>query len=74
MTSQIAGMTSLSIFSDNFFVFLVNLSYWSQFQINIITGSGFMNILFYKELTISLENENIHSWDIFAQYLETGAS
>ena len=31
-----------------------------------------MNILFYKELTINLENENIHAWDIFAQYLETG--
>ena len=31
-----------------FFVSLVKFSYWSNFRVNIITGSGIMTIFFYK--------------------------
>ena len=45
-----------------FFVFLVNLSYWSKFYVNIITCSGIMTIFFIKELTRNPEIRNTHIW------------
>ena len=48
-------------FFGNFFVFLVKFSYWSKFQVNIITGSGIMTILFYKGLTRNPEIGNTPS-------------
>ena len=59
----------------NFFRFLtifINFSYWSKFDVNIITGSGVMTISIYKGLT---RNPEIGSTSFeFAQYLETRAS
>ena len=40
------------------FVSLVKVSYWSKFQINIITGSGDVAISFYKRLTRNLKIGN----------------
>ena len=40
------------------FVSFVTFSYWSKFQVNIISGSGVMTISFYKELTRNLEIRN----------------
>ena len=37
-------------------------SYWSKFHVNIITGSGFMTIFFYKGLTRNLKIGNIPTW------------
>ena len=60
MTSQFSEM--MSSFADAVywlcFVFLVNLSYWPNFHVNIITGSGVVTIFFYKGLTRNLENGN----------------
>ena len=60
MTSQFSEM--MSSFTDAVywlcFVFLVNLSYWPNFHVNIITGSGVVTIFFYKGLTRNLENGN----------------
>ena len=44
------------------FVFLVNFSYLSKFNGNIITGSGVMTIFFYKRLTRNLEIANTCVW------------
>ena len=52
------------------FVSLVKFSYWSNFHVNIITGSGVMTIFFYKGLARNPEIPPLGS----AQYLETGAS
>ena len=51
-------MTSLSIF----FVSLVKFSYWSKFQVNIITGPEIMTICFYKGLTRNQEIRNTLVW------------
>ena len=40
------------------FVSLVKFSYWSKFDVNIITGSRIMTIFFYKELTSNPEIGN----------------
>ena len=40
------------------FVSLVKFSYWSKFDVNIITGSGIMTIFIYKELTSNPEIGN----------------
>ena len=58
MTSQFSDMTSTS----NFFVSLVNFSYWSKFHVNIITGSGIMIIFYYKGMTRNPEIGNIPVW------------
>ena len=58
VTSQFTNMTSSSNFFDVFFVFLVKLSYWSKFHVNMITGSGVMTIFFYKRLTRNPEIGN----------------
>ena len=58
MTSQFSDMTSTS----NFFVSLVNFSYWSKFHVNIITGSGIMTIFFHKGLTRNPEIRNTSVW------------
>ena len=44
------------------FAFLVSFSYWSDFYVNIITGSGIMTIFFYKGLIRNPEIENIPAW------------
>ena len=44
------------------FISLVNLSYWSKFHVNIITGSGVMTIFFSKRLTRNPEIRNITVW------------
>ena len=58
MTSQFSDMTSTS----NFFVSLVNFSYWSKFHVNIIAGSGIMTIFFYKGLTRNPKIGNTSVW------------
>ena len=40
------------------FVSLFNLSYWSKFHVNIITGSGIITIFFYKGRTRNPETGN----------------
>ena len=40
------------------FVSLVKFSYWSEFHVNIITGSEIMTIFFYKRLTRNPEIGN----------------
>ena len=50
MKSQFSEMTS----SSNFFdvaLFKRKFSYWSNFHVNIITGSGVMTVIFYKGLS-----------------------
>ena len=44
------------------FVFLVKLSYWSRFHVNIITGSGVMAVFFYRGLTRNPETEYKPVW------------
>ena len=44
------------------FVSLFNLSYWSKFHVNIITGSGIITILFYKGRTRNPETGNTPVW------------
>ena len=46
----------------NFFVSLVNLSYWSKFHVIIITASGVMLIFFNKGLARNPEIENTLVW------------
>ena len=58
MTSQFAGMTLLSFFFWRCLVSLFELSYWSKFHINIITGSGFLTIFFYKRFARNPEIAN----------------
>ena len=57
MTPQISDMTSSSFFWYCF-VSLVKVSYWSNFYVSIITGSGVMTISFYKGLTRNSEIGN----------------
>ena len=47
-------MASLSNIFWRCFVSFVKFSYWSKFQVNIITGSGVITIFFYKGLTRNL--------------------
>ena len=47
----------ISFFQDCF-ISLVKFSYWSKFNVNIITGSGVRTILFCKRLTRNLEIKN----------------
>ena len=56
MTSNFFDMTSTPTFFD---VSLVKFSYWSNFHVNIITGSG---IFFYKGLTRNPEIGNTPVW------------
>ena len=52
------------------FVWGVKFSYWSKFQVNIITGSGVMTIFYYKGLTRNLEIRYNPVWvlpDIWGQ-------
>ena len=44
------------------FVSLVKFSYWSNFHVKIITGSGIMTIFFYKRLTRNPEIGNTSVW------------
>ena len=44
------------------FVSLVKFSYWSNFHVSTITGSGIMTIFFYKGLTRNLEIGNTPVW------------
>ena len=44
------------------FVSFVKFSYWSNFHVNIITGSGIMTISFYKGLTRNPEIRNTPIW------------
>ena len=62
MTSQLADMTSSTSFICRCFVFLVKISYWSKFHVNVITGSGVMTIFFYKGLTRNPEIGYIPVW------------
>ena len=62
MTSQFSDMTSSSNFFWSCFVSLVNFSYWSRFHVNVITGSGVMEISFYKELTRNPKIGNSSVW------------
>ena len=66
ITSQSSEMTSSSIFFT-LQCFLVKLSYWSKFRVNILTGSGVTTIFVYKGF------RKYHCLS-FTQYLETGAS
>ena len=66
---QFANMTS----SPTFLccrVSLVKFSYWSTFHVNIMTSSGIITILIYKELTRNPEIGNTLSE--FVEYLEIG--
>ena len=51
---QWPNMASLSNIFWRCFVSFVKFSYWSKFQVNIITGSGVITIFFYKGLTRNL--------------------
>ena len=53
--------TSSSIFLKLLSISLVKFSYWSKFLANIITGSGVMAILIYKELKSQIIG-NIPIW------------
>ena len=44
------------------FTSLMKFSYWSKFHVNIITGSGFMIVFFYKGLTRNPEIRNTLLW------------
>ena len=44
------------------FVSLVKFSYWTKFDVNIITGSGVMTIFFYRGFTRNLEIWNTPIW------------
>ena len=61
MTSQLSDITSSSIFWRPF-VPLIKFSYWFNFHVNIITGSGVMIIFFYKGLTRKPEIGNTRVW------------
>ena len=63
MTSQPSDMKLSSIFLRFsifffFFFFFVKFTYWSNFHVNIITGSGVMTIFFHKGLTSNLDVRN----------------
>ena len=58
MTSQFSYITS----SSYCFLSLVKFSNWSEFHVNIITGSGVMTISFYKGLTRNPEIGNTPVW------------
>ena len=55
-------------------VFLVKLSYWSKFQINIISGSGVTTASFYKGLIRNPEIRNtpVKFWPIFGDWSKLG--
>ena len=44
------------------FISLVKFNYWSNFHVNIITGSGVITIFFYKGLTRNPEIGNTPVW------------
>ena len=54
------------------FVSFVEFSYWSKFNVNIITGSGVMTIPVYKWLTRNLEFRNTPVW-VFPNSWRLGA-
>ena len=54
-------MTSPSV-SLALFCFSCQISYWSKFHVNIITGSRIMTIFFYKGLTRNPEIGNTHEF------------
>ena len=57
------------------FSFSCQVSYWSKFHVNIITGSGITTIFFYKGSEIEQKSGNRKYPRLsFAQDLETGAS
>ena len=58
MTSQLSYITS----SSYCFLSLFKFSNWSEFHVNIITGSGVMTISFYKGLTRNPEIGNPPVW------------
>ena len=67
MMSQFFEMVSSWFFVFLFFLTLfcsslVKFIYWSKFQVNIVTGSWFMTIFFYKGLTINPEIGNTSVW------------
>ena len=62
MTLKFFNMMSSSIFFWFCFVFLVKFSYWSTFNVNIITGSGVMTIFLYLWFTGTLEIGNPSFW------------
>ena len=62
MTSQFSETMSTSYFFWRCFVWLVRFSYWSKFQVNVITGSGIMAIFFYERLTRNTEVGNNPVW------------
>ena len=62
MTSQFSETMSTSYFFWRCFVWLVRFSYWSKFQVNVITGSGIMTIFFYERLTRNPEVGNTPVW------------
>ena len=55
-------MTSSSIFFWRYFVSFVKFSYWSKFDVNVITASGVMTISFYKRMTRYPEIGNTLVW------------
>ena len=62
MKSQFSNMALSWIFFWRCFVSLVKFSYWSKFQVNIITGSGIMTISLYKGLNRNPEIANTPVW------------
>ena len=51
-------------FSWRRFISLVNVSYWTNFNVNVITGPGVMAIFFYKGLTRNNEIGNTPVWGL----------
>ena len=64
IASQFSDMTSSSSLFWHCFCSLVRFSYWCNFHVNIITGSGVMTIFFYKGLTRNPEIRNTSLWDL----------
>ena len=58
MTSQFPDIT----FFWSCLVFPVQFSYWLNFHVNIITGSGVMTISFYKGLSRNPDIRNTPFW------------
>ena len=68
---KIREMTMTSQFTEvivkifwRVFVSLAKSSYWSKFNVNIITGSRIMTLFFYKGLTRNPEIGNTLIWDL----------
>ena len=61
LTSKFSDMTSSSVFLT-WRVSLPKFSYWSKFRVNIIAGSGVINIFNYKGSTRNPETGNNSVW------------